>query len=365
MVISDEKKFIKRVIDSRVKKYGLESLYLACDKMFPNKWDLSYDIEAKYDNWKDEPLVHILNTNNNKFILNITLYYPEIEITDGKLKHTITDLYVTIQFILYKNGGYYVYLIGTRSSYTLSELKNNYCHSHLPRIDITSNGTGFCLGRGPLNLYIKYTNDIRTEEEWLYILTLINQYVRWESIAGRPYNRISDLGTFGELTTVPDYAIQQIFKDYKFRNIKYKITDSSIEVIPSESLEAEITNLLKDTKYNTYLCYKNNDGEYLSQEQADINSPKLKRIINQYKDMPLFTFKGELLKLKILNERTDEQHNFTINAPNPRLTEGICKYLSENLTKTYLKRSRIKSEDSSKSIQECSRENEISLLSFT
>jgi hypothetical protein len=83
------------------------------------------------------------------------------------------------------------------------------------------------------------------------------------------------------------------------------------------------------------------------------------------KDTELFTFKGELIKIKILNERTNEQSNYKPNAPIPDLTKDLCAELSNRLTKAYIKRSRIIPKDTGESSQEHNREDEVLVLSHT
>ena len=354
MIITNLEKFVKNVVDGRLKNFNSQNLFNALDKMFPDKWELQYSCNFEKEDIEKTNLPYILG--EYIFFANIIIHFPEIVITDGKLKHTITNVYVKLTFIIEKNyDGSYVGIEGTRSSYTLSEIKNNYCHSHLPRIYTGNTFSSFCLGSGPIRNYLKGIN--RTEEEWLFFFNLLNQYLRWESIAGRPYKHISGLGTYGEPPLVGEYVVDQILQRYKIKNIRHKITDNSIEVIPSEDMEEELAKLLSETIYKEYLCYKNTDGEYLVRTQTQL-APHYKN----YNNAELFTFKGELLKLKILNERTDEQDNFTTNAPVPDLTKKLCTKLSNKLTEAYIKRSRVKSEDTSKSAQECSRENEVLVL---
>jgi len=356
MIITNTEKFAKNVIDIRLRKYNSQNLFNALDKMFPDRWELQNRSSYIHYNWKGKiNLEDILK--NSKFHFRIIIHFPEITITNGRQKHKITDLYVSINAIVMKNySNSYITINGSRGSFTLTEIKKRYSHSHLSTIQVGDSFDNFCLGSGPINYYLTQGLD-RTEEEWLFFFNLLNQYLRWESIAGRPYNYINNLGLCNTLPVVEDYIVDQIFKYYKIRNIKHKITNTSIEVIPSDSMEEELTKLLKDDIYKHYLCYKNPNGEYLTKDQI-----KLDNNVSYYKDKELFTFKGELLKIKILDERTDEQDNYTINAPIPELTKKLCAKLSSSLTKAYIKRSRIKSENTSESTQEYSRKDEVLVL---
>jgi hypothetical protein len=245
-----------------------------------------------------------------------------------------------------------------RSSYTLSEIESDYSHSHLPGIH-TGFGS-FCTGIGPINEYLYGIQ--KTEEEWLFLFTLLNQYIRWQSTAGRPYRHISQMGNYGIPPRIDSYIAKQILnsKVYKIRNIKYKFSDFGIDVIPSEGMEEEVASLLEESIYKTYLCFKNPDGEYLVNSQVKL-TPRMRNL----KDTELFTFKGELIKIKILNERTNEQSNYKPNAPIPDLTKDLCAELSNRLTKAYIKRSRIIPKDTGESSQEHNREDEVLVLSHT
>lgn len=355
MIVTNLDNFIKNVVTNRLNKLcDITTLTKALDKTFPNRWEFQYCSHLDLNDFEDYGIKGVLTEFG--YFLDILIHFPEIEITNGINKHTITDLYVKLSLFISQDLRTRRFSIeGTRTSGTLSEIASQYCHSHLPGYTTGGNFDSFCLGNGPINNYLNGIN--RTEEEWLFFLTLLNQYVRWESIAGRPYRHLNQVNTYGELPKVPEYILNQILKTHKIKNIKYKINNNGIEVIPSEDIEEEITEKLTGTLYSEYLCYKNPDGEYLSEKQVLSHNNYL-----EYDGRPLFTFKGELKKFKILNERKDEQSNFTRNAPVPELTEKLCAELSNRLTKAYIKRSRIASKDTGKSAQECSREDEVLVL---
>jgi hypothetical protein len=220
----------------------------------------------------------------------------------------------------------------------------------------------FCLGSGPLTTYVNRVDSVnKTYEEWLFFLNLVNQYIRWESIAGRPYKYIDNIGNYGNPPIVGNHIADQIVNKFSIKNIKYKILDNQIKVIPSDGMEEELVNVLTPSIYNSYLCYKNPNGEYLTKAQASDSD----KYIERYNNQPLFKFKGKLLTLKILNEKLDEKDNYITNAPAPDLTRKICEKLSSNLTKTYIKRSRIGTKDTSESPKECDTKDKVAVSSDT
>lgn len=356
MIIVDLEKTSKNIINNRLKRndFDISTLSKALDTMYPGMWDMQYNCSAEVgENYSIYELL-----KGCGYYLDFIIHFPEIEITNGKNKHLITDLYVNLRIDIWKNNTY-LRMLATRESYTLKELHSGYAHSHLCGINMSF--SEFCLGSGPLTTYVN-TADVmnKTYEEWLFFLNLVNQYIRWESIAGRPYRYIDNIGDYGNPPIVGNHVAEQIVNKFSIKNIKYKILDNQIKVIPSDGMEEELVNALSSTIYKSYLCYKNPNGEYLTKAQA---SDSDKNILN-YNNKPLFKFKGKLLTLKILNEKLDEKDNYITNAPVPDLTRKICEKLSNKLTKAYIKRSRIGTEDTSKSPEECGTKDKISVPSY-
>lgn len=129
------------------------------------------------------------------------LYYPEITLTNSLgMKHTIYDLVISSYVF---NRGELQGLEGKRYSFSTSELLSGYCHSHLCRFSLDgdeetdgSNFTDFCTGGGSnfANL-IGSMDKTNTLKEFEMFLIQLEQYLSWESLEGKPYIGILDIGS--------------------------------------------------------------------------------------------------------------------------------------------------------------------------
>lgn len=128
---------------------------------------------------------------------NCTIYvhWPAVRITNEYDKSTdIYNLYakVKVNYIGCLKEGFAL----NRSTYPLKQFQSNYMHSHISNIPY-NNIEEFqrpCTGTGPINktihsLAIKYDEDI-----WALFCCELNNFVSVESIQGRPYHRLEDIG---------------------------------------------------------------------------------------------------------------------------------------------------------------------------
>lgn len=79
---------------------------------------------------------------------------------------------------------------GTRTLVSRNEHDSNYFFSHMNRA--RHNWVGCCLGDGILNRYANTIN-IETEEQVFGFCLALENYLKWESIEGGPYIRMSDI----------------------------------------------------------------------------------------------------------------------------------------------------------------------------
>lgn len=144
--------------------------------------------------------------------ISISIYYPEIIITNGKHQEKLLDLYFIIAFD--ETGR--VYLKGTRETYTERHYKYNYTHSHLPGSAARAEAPlDFCLGSGVLASLKSILNSYFNPNDIRYdcikgIIMNIKPYLEWESEAGGPYIRMSTIG-------IKKFNIENIY-DMNFSN---------------------------------------------------------------------------------------------------------------------------------------------------
>lgn len=129
----------------------------------------------------------------------LLVWFPEVRITNENNKSTyVKDLYVKIFIDIYGqlSGKFYI----NRATYTHTQLRYGYIHSHVPRLD-TANPALFrtpCTGEGPINNTISSLNTVYDIDLWQLFCSELEDYVQTESIEGVPYRRLESLG--GEVT---------------------------------------------------------------------------------------------------------------------------------------------------------------------
>jgi hypothetical protein len=157
---------------------AIETYKPVLDKYLPNRW--------YYDERRSQ----------------LHFYYPELELTNSMgLKHTIYDIVVFLE--LYSNGSFSGHLYGKRYSFTQAELASGYTHSHLPEYDSSAEDEDgytyhfetFCLGgASPFSNLLKSMTKRNSARELEMLLIQVEQYLKWESLEGKPFISIRDIG---------------------------------------------------------------------------------------------------------------------------------------------------------------------------
>lgn len=152
--------------------------------VFPGRWEL-----AKMGSSEYVPYDEAYN--------RVTIHFPNIIIENGKINHEITDLYVQIyltEFYEFAGSGIY----GIRGTSTYEEFSSGYSHSHLSP-SYKGRWSSFCVGSDtPIQRTLSgLVVDRWHEDNFLSLLLQINGFVRWESLAGGPHIKITDIGSNG------------------------------------------------------------------------------------------------------------------------------------------------------------------------
>lgn len=125
--------------------------------------------------------------------VDLYLLFPEIEIqnTPGgkhKIKNLVVKVYLSDDCSLYSAS-----LSGVRASMTREELAVNYQHSHLS--EANNDLSSFCTGGGSrFDTYLKAcTTKSLTESEFALFLVQLEEYLKWESLEGKPHRMMSSI----------------------------------------------------------------------------------------------------------------------------------------------------------------------------
>ena len=172
---------------------------------------------------------------NDIFIL---IHFPHVRVTNEHDRFVdINHLWAKVK-VMYNgtlDGGFTL----NRSEYTILHISSRYMHSHISSIP-TRDFTQFqnpCTGSGPINGTISALNRDYDEDMWNMFCLELSKYVTVESVAGRPYHYLENLGTrdmqVGEDKFItylfPNYCVNDILSD-KFKEfVRYFINSKKLK----------------------------------------------------------------------------------------------------------------------------------------
>ena len=194
---------------------------------------------------------------NSEDLNELVVHFPRITIHNSKgYKHTLRDLFV--RFLIKEDGKFKSEIQGTRTTLLINEFNVNYTHSHLSNTSSSSSYQTFCLGYDSLRLSLEKVAsfDISTFDYNFFEMFLyeVNEYVRWESLEGGPYNTIQAVSNnSGRINTNP--RISQSLKDELLKILLMKIDNINfLNTVIEENIEHLTVNYdeLKG-KINLYL----------------------------------------------------------------------------------------------------------------
>lgn len=152
---------------------------------------------------QEEVLNLLIKTGNidilGVFNLQITIYYPEVTITNEYNESIdIYDTYVRFYINYYGNFIGYEGITMNRTTYTENQWNSKYIHSHARSLDRDSIGRFMpcCLGTGPINNTIEYLLRNNDEDHWGLFCIELDNYIRTESVSGGPYIKMSSVNSF-------------------------------------------------------------------------------------------------------------------------------------------------------------------------
>lgn len=283
---------------------------------------------------------------DNIFIL---IHFPHVRVTNEHNRFVdINHLWAKVKVLCdgTMNGKFSL----NRSEYTLLHISSNYLHSHISSIP-TYDFTQFqnpCTGIGPINGTISALNRDYDEDMWNMFCLELSKYVTVESIAGRPYNYLEQLGTnnmergidkfivylspirYGSLITINKfkefvkYFINSKKLKFNYVNGSYSIGMSFVEFIVLISNEfikwyndqfnkGEITTRFEDLKLQGILreCIISNGKVYYDRGRNNINN------YARYVGRKVCEFKGKEITVNITDivEVNNENKSIILNAP--------------------------------------------------
>ena len=126
--------------------------------------------------------------------ISILVWFPEVKVTNEYNKSVnIQDLYAKVKIDTDGEliGKFYL----NRATYSLSHIKSDFMHSHIPGIN-TSDFSAFltpCTGSGPINITIGGLNRGFDEDMWQLFCSELEDFTQVESIDGMPYRKLESI----------------------------------------------------------------------------------------------------------------------------------------------------------------------------
>lgn len=307
--------------DVEIIKQVSESL----ENVFPGNWDI---VVGKS-----------INT-----LYTVIIKFPCFTITNGKgLEHEIHELYTKWTFT--KGFTMTGNLEGARGAISYVEYNCGYVHSHLPSssyqaAEIRPGFNAFCLGTGDFAQANSDWHRTRTfsQEEFELLLYQLDAYVKWESLQGGPYMRISAIGVGNTSSYLADNIRDSQFANvidtldhfplsFDHLNKRFKVIYSSLEDVLSKTNIPGLTKIKKTPK-----------GEYL---YGDVTLRTIKNWIKKgnekFSKDSLLTFRGEDVYLKISAFAGDTENSNLLEVPHPYVTNYIVKKLTEKTNNYFIK----------------------------
>lgn len=143
----------------------------------------------------------------------LIVYFPTVTVTNEIDESiVITDLYVQIK--LSTEGLIYGTFEMTRGSYTLSQVLQDYIHSHAFTIPEENAWSKVCLGNGPIIHTISVLSTECDLDRWELFCFELDKYVTVESEIGIPYHRLRNVSRSAFTETSLDLKYDYVRADY-------------------------------------------------------------------------------------------------------------------------------------------------------
>lgn len=290
------------------------------------------------------PVINYMQTlvsRKDRAHFQMTIHYPEFVITNGKLKHTIKDLYVRFQLkadLKFMPATF----SGMRTTFTNQEMLATYTHSHLS--GICTEFSTFCTGTGPIKMLMLTLASGYNSNTFKMFLHSLNNYVRWESLTGTPYRYIKNIGNNApihtiefdreEKTTLINTCFNFVIQNHKL--LKYNLTETKVGIELTDEFELKFAEYLTQHQNNEILRelfgfrdinnitpFKSSTGVYTTVQP---NTPH-----NRNTTTPILEFKGIQKYLNITNDSAAT--STSKRYPHPGISGPIIEQFSELITK--------------------------------
>lgn len=323
---------------------------------YPDKWDI---IETEFPDSHQTKLKHVINSlkacNQQELLDGIqnssiheelhhkarfkyVIYFPNIEITNGRDHHQIKDLWIYLKFsYLFKLKK----MSGNRSSKTFAEYTIGYNHSHMETTSENTARTNLicCLGYTSYSTLSNSLFEEFDEDNAALFIQQLTDYLSWESLEGGPYCCISQIG-LRDYTTDSGRRMSQMDRERIYQEFLKKYPSGynvnlrelgpiyRFEIIKDEAFKQKVTDICPES-------YKMLFDSVLKKHYVEkAHSPtkeELERMNNNFKSAcgKILTFKGTDIYFSLYDPEKESEKNTVKTAP-----ESLANYIATRLENT-------------------------------
>lgn len=279
-------------------------------------------------------------------IQNNTLYihFPEVEITNSQnASTTIYNLFVEIPLNVNSNNVSFrdSSIYGFRTSYNYEQLNSNYIHSHLSSLGPDFKyPNSFCLGSGPIHASIITMKNEPNEEEFMFFLMQLNEFIKWESLEGVPYRYIRNIGFSGN-ARIPlilyNFSILTIINHPIFKP-DICVNNNSIQIIKNLKFSKQFKEILTELYPNNdrvFFVLQNGKYESISADVSNIKNRLNTRVSEFNSNNSSFIFRQTEYPITITDFSEDNTVMIANSVVHPKIEEHFLKKVNNKLLKKY------------------------------
>lgn len=251
--------------------------------------------------------------------LSVLIRLPDFDITNGKLVHTISGLWLYMHIGIVDGLIVVRSLQATRSRQTATEYYHGYRHSHLNTYKVTDypNWTGFCTGTGEFAMWQTKASVGATLEELDLYLMALHGFLIYEDLEGGPYIRIEHLfptrEPYQKAVLITPSDCPDVVSNLQF--------NQDLELIDNKHNHDLLLSLCFD--YDLPICYKVH-GEYV-----ELNTHV---DYTEIEPVELFMFKGERIYSEVVSDKYDFPITSLDRYINPYTFKAISNQLKNEIT---------------------------------
>jgi hypothetical protein len=326
-------------------------------------------LDSHYDEWEMhiQPLystdIGSESDSGRKFVFSLTPFviYDDFTITNSTgQSHPIEKLIVALPMTIEEGNLCPEVMMGTRLTISSLEYSSGYLHSHLnsrriQKFNSLEKLDTFCIGgSSELHDLIMEMRAVGTFDAGLFDLyfTMVDTAVKWESLEGVPYFKITKLldkrvpelnpSTMRMINYVNDKLENQLLHEIQESKIlKYYVQNDRYKIHP-DSLKTAIGNITKTifpTEIKNFFCKENGGRHYaIPDSEEDFNERYVNNKFKIEQEAPYFYFCGRKKYFKVVEQKDKKKYSLDDYEIHPKLIDYVITRFEQKLYEQAVRR---------------------------